>query len=160
MRVASFCSRCFLSVRGAKIAVDGAALPQTFSKPQFWYTNTCADALRLGIPTEAKQAADPRCPSVKLMLRLLNPPPNHLTVCLDHGAPLCSLPHIDVNDVNTIANDPRVLSAGVSQEEARTYVRGVNDQVAKGVGKTHLLIPGSIGCAILSFVFSWYSSRG
>ena len=83
------------------------------------------------------------------MLRLLNPPPNHLTVCLDHGAPLCSLPHIDVNDVNTIANDPRVLSAGVSQEEARTYVRGVNDQVAKGVGKTHLLIPGSIGCAFL-----------
>ena len=29
-----------------KIAVDGAALPQTFSKPQFWYTNTCANALR------------------------------------------------------------------------------------------------------------------
>ena len=46
-----------------KIMWTGAALPKDFGKPQFWYTNACADALRLGIPTEAKQAADPSCPS-------------------------------------------------------------------------------------------------
>ena len=50
-----------------KIAVDGAALPQTFDQSQFWYTNVCADALRWGIPTEAKQAADPRCPIYVLL---------------------------------------------------------------------------------------------
>ena len=50
--------------------------------------------------------------------------PNCLLVSLEHGL-------ANINE-DTIANDQRVLCAGVSQEEARTYVRGVNDQVAKG----------------------------
>ena len=67
--------------------------------------------------------------------------PNCLLAPIENG-----VPHINKD---TIANDPRVLSAGVSQEEARTYVRGVNDQVAKGIGNTHWLFHGSIGCTFL-----------
>ena len=79
--------------------MDGAALPQTFSKPQFWYTNTCADALRWGIPTEAKQAADPRplMGGIHSVTAALSP--NCLLVSLEHGL-------ANINE-GTIANDPR-----------------------------------------------------
>lgn len=47
-----------------------------------------------------------------------------------------------------MANDQRLLSAGVSGEEARHYVRGVNDHVAKGSNRYR---PPLLGC--VAFVF-------
>jgi len=118
-----------------KIAVDGAALPQTFDQSQLWYTNVCAGALRLGIHTEAKQAADPRCPSVMVVYlgRVAPspsaPPPNCLEIT---STSTCNGPVSSI-DENKIANDPCVLRAGVSQEEARIYIREVNAHLAKSI---------------------------
>ena len=81
------------------------------------------------------------------------PPPNCLVItstspCL---GPVSSI------DENKIANDPRVLRAGVSQEEARIYIREVNAHLAKSISpKNEYVFVGLITCvtwAIISVAF-------
>ena len=139
--------------------MDGAALPQTFDQSQLWYTNVCAGALRLRIHTEAKKAADPRCPSVMVVYlgRVAPspsaPPPNCLEIMSTSS---CNGPVSSI-DENKIANDPRVLRVGVSQEEARIYIREVNAHLAKSISpKKEYVFVGLITCvtwAIISVAF-------
>ena len=111
------------------------------------------------IPSEAKQAADPRCPSVMVVYlgRVAPspsaPPPNCLEIMSTSS---CNGPVSSI-DENKIANDPRVLRAGVSQEEARIYIREVNAHLAKSISpKKEYVFVGLITCvtwAIISVAF-------
>ena len=132
--------------------MDGAALPQTFDQSQLWYTNVCAGALRLRIHTEAKKAADPRCPYIMFYSARVAPPPNCLEItststCNGFGNPVSSI------DEDTIANDQRVLRAGVSQEEARIYIREVNAHLAKSIRpKDAYIITGFLTCVTWALI--------
>ena len=78
------------------------------------------------------------------------PPPNYLVItststCL--GGPVYSI------DEDTIANDQRVLRAGVSQEEARIYIREVNAHLAKSIRpKDIYIISGFMTCVTWALI--------
>lgn len=76
-----------------------------------------------------------------------SPPANCLQIVLRGGGKECEFGPLRIEE-HTVANDQRLLSAGVSGEEARHYVRGVNDHVAKGSKRYR---PPLLGC--VAFVF-------
>ena len=81
------------------------------------------------------------------------PPPNYLVIT---STSTCLGPVSSI-DENKIANDPRVLRAGVSQEEARIYIREVNAHLAKSISpKKDYVLVGLVTCvtwAIISVAF-------
>ena len=71
--------------------------------------------------------------------------PNCLLVSLEHGL-------ANINE-DTIANDQRVLRAGVSQEEARIYIREVNAHLAKSIRpKDTYIISGFMTCVTWALI--------
>ena len=80
------------------------------------------------------------------------PPPNCLEItststCNGFGNPVSSI------DEDTIANDQRVLRAGVSQEEARIYIREVNAHLAKSIRpKDIYIISGFMTCVTWALI--------
>ena len=71
--------------------------------------------------------------------------PNCLLVSLEHGL-------ANINE-DTIANDQRVLRAGVSQEEARIYIREVNAHLAKSIRpKDTYIISGLMTCVTWALI--------
>ena len=71
--------------------------------------------------------------------------PNCLLVSLEHGL-------ANINE-DTIANDQRVLCAGVSQEEARIYIREVNAHLAKSIRpKDIYIISGFMTCVTWALI--------
>ena len=99
-----------------------------------------------------KQLADPGCPPDMSRVRPA-PPPNCLEIT---STSTCNGPVSSI-DENKIATDPRVLRAGVSQEEARIYIREVNAHLAKSISpKKEYVFVGLITCvtwAIISVAF-------
>ena len=81
------------------------------------------------------------------------PPPDCLEIMSTSS---CAGPVSSI-DENKISNDPRVLRAGVSQEEARIYIREVNAHLAKSISpKKEYVLVGLVTCvtwAIISVAF-------
>ena len=77
------------------------------------------------------------------------PPPNYLVIT---STSTCLGPVSSI-DEDTIANDQRVLRAGVSQEEARIYIREVNAHLAKSISpKNEYVFVGFITCVTWALI--------
>ena len=77
------------------------------------------------------------------------PPPNCLEIMSTSS---CAGPVSSI-DENKISNDPRVLRAGVSQEEARIYIREVNAHLAKSISpKKEYVLVGFITCVTWTLI--------
>ena len=77
------------------------------------------------------------------------PPPNCLEIMSTSS---CAGPVSSI-DENKISNDPRVLRAGVSQEEARIYIREVNAHLAKSINpKDIYIISGFMTCVTWALI--------